>query len=166
MENNIVLNEKTMSAIFTAANEVNETMKQAQKRAEEKAYSLNQVCKLIREPEVFEALAMEFAQFDFTEPKQFTLKAFTQKVAPELKKDGSICKVRRIYETEEVQIYRDGTPLCREGKPVTRKIVKLESDGKTKVVKEHKLVTIYSWSVKEVMSVLRMSAKIEALRGE
>lgn len=91
--------------------------------------------------------------------KTLSPKTFMAKIPKELyNQDGKVCKVRRNYEYEDVQIYRsvEGKPMpvCKDGKPVTRKMPKLDGDGK-KIVKDYTLCEIKKWDVDTIFEVLR-----------
>lgn len=70
---------------------------------------------------------------------------------------GEICTIRRVYESERVQVYRDGLPVLREGKPLEKTIRKVDTEG-NEVVKEIKLFPIKNWSVKTLVTLIAQAS--------
>lgn len=138
-------------------------------KATKEGMTLNRVIKMLASKDCYPTLSEDLKLCGINSAAEVTLKNIKTLVAPELKKiekvkgdDGTerevevLCTVRRVYETEEVQLYRDGAPLCKEGKPLTQKRAKEDEDGE-KIVKEYKLCKVSSWSIGLLMSLLAQS---------
>ena len=138
-------------------------------KATKDGMNLNRVIRMMASKDCYPTLAEDLKLCGINSADELTLKNVKSLVAPELKKvekvkadDGTerevevLCTVRRVFETEEVQLYRDGMPLCKAGKPLTQKRAKEDEDGE-KVVKEYKLCKVSAWSIGLLMNLLAQS---------
>ena len=138
-------------------------------KATKDGMNLNRVIRMMASKDCYPTLAEDLKLCGINSDDELTLKNVKSLVAPELKKvekvkadDGTerevevLCTVRRVFETEEVQLYRDGMPLCKAGKPLTQKRAKEDEDGE-KVVKEYKLCKVSAWSIGLLMNLLAQS---------
>lgn len=155
-----------MSLFLLGEKKVN--LKHVQKATKD-GMTLNRVIRMMASKDCYPTLAEDLKLCGINSASELTLKNVKALVAPELKKtetvkaaDGTerdaevLCTVRRIYETEEVQLYRAGQPLCKSGKPLTQRRPKEDADGE-KIVKEYKLCRVSAWSVGLLMSLLAQS---------
>lgn len=138
-------------------------------KATKDGMTLNRVIRMMASKDCYPTLAEDLKSCGINSASELTLKNVKSLVADELKKvetvkneDGTerevevLCTVRRVFETEEVQLYRDGMPLCKAGKPLTQKRAKEDEDGE-KVVKEYKLCKVSAWSIGLLMNLLAQS---------
>lgn len=137
--NTIIASIKTMNAAHTSLSAVIKSLK-----SDEDAWSC------------FEQI---FAMCSDTVEKSKVTPAMIIKLVPACLKNekGEICTIRRVYESERVQVYRDGLPVLRDGKPLEKNIRKVDTEG-NEIVKDIKLFPIKNWSVKTLVTLIAQAS--------